>query len=54
MKTRYATWDSGIGQRVESGSTNFDELTEWVKQNGEPVLASGRQELLENILNELL
>ena len=41
-------------QRIESGSSNFDDLTEWVKQNPEPVIASGRQELMENILNELL
>jgi xylose isomerase len=54
VKARYASWDSGIGQRIESGSSNFDDLTEWVKQNPEPVIASGRQELMENILNELL
>jgi hypothetical protein len=43
-----------VGQRIESGSSNFDDLAEWVKQNPEPVIASGRQELMENILNELL
>ena len=54
VKTRYSSWDSELGKKIESGQSNFDELTEFVKANPEPVLASGRQELLENILNELL
>jgi xylose isomerase len=54
VKTRYSSWDSELGKKIEAGQSNFDELTEFVKANPEPVLASGRQELLENILNELI
>ncbi|WP_193211543.1 xylose isomerase [Luteolibacter marinus] len=54
VKSRYSSWDEGIGKQIEDGKMNFDDLTEWVKKNPEPVVASGRQELMENILNELL
>jgi xylose isomerase len=54
LRSRYSSWDSGIGQQIESGAMDFDQLTDWVLRNPEPVVASGRQELMENILNELL
>jgi xylose isomerase len=54
LTKRYASWDSDLGKKIEAGKASFDELTEWVKTQPEPVLASGRQELLENILNDLL
>ncbi|BCX50233.1 xylose isomerase [Haloferula helveola] len=51
LTNRYKSWDSGIGATIEGG-TDLDTLDQWVRQNGEPVINSGRQELLENILNE--
>ena len=51
VKNRYSTWDSGIGAVIEGG-TDFATLSDWALRNGEPVVGSGRQELLENILNE--
>lgn len=54
VKRRYSSWDSDLGRLVESGKADFDTLTEHVLKSGEPKLASARQELLENILNELL
>jgi xylose isomerase len=54
LKKRYSSWDTDIGAKIEAGKSSFEELTEWVKSQPEPVLASGRQELLENILNDLL
>ncbi len=51
---RYASWNSELGQQIESGKADLETLTARVLENGEPTLASGRQELLENILNELL
>jgi len=51
---RYSSWDSGIGQKIESGSVGLAELSDYILQNGEPTLDSGRQEMLENILNEFI
>ena len=54
VKARYATFDSGIGATVESGEASFESLAAYALKNGEPKLASGRQELVENIINEYL
>lgn len=54
VKQRYSSWDSGIGQTVEGGQATLEQLADYTAKNGEPAVASGRQELLENILNELL
>ncbi len=51
LKTRYAGWNSGIGAEIESGKLNFAELEKFTLENGEPEIVSGRQEMLENILN---
>ncbi len=51
LKSRYSSWDDGIGEVIEKG-TDFATLSDWALKNGEPELRSGRQELLENILNE--
>lgn len=49
---RYRSFDEGIGARVESGECTFEELEAHARVNGEPALASGRQEMLENLVNE--
>ncbi|MDB6076865.1 MAG: xylose isomerase [Akkermansiaceae bacterium] len=54
VKGRYASWDTGIGADIEKRAVDFDQLTQWVTQKTEPVLASGRQEMLENVLNDFL
>ncbi len=54
VKNRYSSWDAGIGQHIESAKPTFAELADFVANNPEPALASGRQELMENILNELI
>jgi xylose isomerase len=51
---RYSSWDSGIGQQIESGSVGLAELSDHALSHGEPTLESGRQEMLENILNEFI
>jgi xylose isomerase len=51
---RYSTFDSGIGAKIEAGTTNFEELEAFALANGEPVIASGRQEMLENLINEFV
>ncbi|MBE2286947.1 MAG: xylose isomerase [Prosthecobacter sp.] len=54
IQQRYATFDTGIGAKVEAGSTSFDELEAYALANGEPLLGSGRQEMLENLVNEYI
>lgn len=54
IKQRYASFDSGVGAKIEKGEVGFEELEAHVLANGEPLLASGRQEMLENFVNEYL
>ena len=54
LKDRYESWDRGIGQRIESGTIGFVELEAYTLEHGEPANASGRQELLENMINEFI
>ncbi|MEM7600838.1 MAG: xylose isomerase [Verrucomicrobiota bacterium] len=51
---RYSTFDADIGAKVESGQCSFADLEAFAFSNGEPGLASGRQEMLENLVNEFL
>ncbi|WP_309386020.1 xylose isomerase [Cerasicoccus frondis] len=54
VKQRYSTFDGELGQKVEAGQCSFEELEQIALANGEPALASGRQEMLENLMNEFL
>ncbi|HOZ46337.1 MAG TPA: xylose isomerase [Candidatus Hydrogenedentes bacterium] len=54
VANRYRGWDSGIGADIEKGALGFEELEAYVLAHGEPPVASGRQEMLENLLNEYL
>ena len=49
-QARYASFDAGIGARVERGAVGFGELERWVLEAGEPRPASGRQEQFENLI----
>ncbi|MCH2024409.1 MAG: xylose isomerase, partial [Verrucomicrobiales bacterium] len=51
---RYSSYDSGIGAKIESGEVGFEELEAHALANGEPDLKSGRQEMLENLINEFI
>ena len=51
---RYASWDSGIGKKVESGKVTLAQLDAYAQGIKAPTLASGRQELLENLINEYI
>ncbi|MGE0454579.1 MAG: xylose isomerase [Vicinamibacteria bacterium] len=48
---RYAGWRKGIGPRILAGKTSLRALEAWAHEHGEPERVSGRQELLENVLN---
>ena len=54
IKQRYSTYDSGIGAKIEKGEVGFAELEAHILANGEPLLGSGRQEMLENLVNDYL
>ena len=54
VKARYAGWDTGIGAEIENGKVGFEELEAYTIKHGEPEIQSGRQELIENILNEYI
>ena len=51
VKERYASFDSGLGKKFDEGKATLEELYEYAKKNGEPVAASGKQELYETYLN---
>ena len=50
-EARYAGWQDDIGQAILGGRMSLRALEEWAHQRGEPARVSGRQELLENVLN---
>ncbi len=54
VANRYSTFNEGIGADVEAGKVVFAELEKYSLGNGEPSLASGGQEYLENLINEFL
>ena len=54
VKDRYSSFDSSIGAQVEAGKVSFEDLEKYALENAEPQLASGRQEMLENLVNEFL
>jgi xylose isomerase len=54
LKARYQGWDRGLGADIEAGKLGLAELEAYTLKHGEPSLQSGRQELLENILNDYI
>jgi xylose isomerase len=53
-KARYSSYDSGIGAKIEAGTVGLKELEAHTLANGEPTVTSGRQEFLENLINEFI
>ena len=53
-KDRYASFDSGEGASFEAGQMSLEQLSQLGISQSEPPLISGRQELLENIINQYL
>jgi xylose isomerase len=54
VAARYESYNAGLGRDIELGQVGFKELEKIVLKRGEPVLRSGRQEYLENLLNRYL
>src|SRR6266481_2093366 len=55
VKDRYASWNTGIGAQIESGKANFASLECYMLEKGDAAPnSSGRQEFLENLINEFI
>ena len=55
VKQRYSSYDSGIGAKIEDGSASFADLEAYMLEKGEAdPNQSGRQEMLENLVNQYL
>ena len=55
VRNRYRSWDAGIGKKIESGKTSFKTLETYMLKKGEVTKnESGRQEFLENLINEFI
>ena len=52
---RYRSWDSGIGEKIEKRKVGFRELEAYMLKKGDADKnISGRQEMIENIINRYL
>jgi xylose isomerase len=51
---RYSSFDSGKGKDFESGKLTLEDLRAYAVENGEPAVKSGKQEYLENIINQFI
>ncbi len=51
LEDRYASWNVSIGDQILSGEADFESLNDFILDGGEPVLRSGRQECIENLIN---
>ena len=55
VQSRYSSWDTGIGAKIESGEADFKTLEAYMLDKGEiDANESGRQEMLENLINRYL
>ena len=50
----YGKTDGLVALKIEQGKTNFKELERYALKKGEPKRYSGRQELLENVVNQYM
>ncbi len=48
---RYQSWSKKLGAEILAQNSDFIEMENYIKEHGEPVFKSGRQEYLENIIN---
>jgi xylose isomerase len=51
---RYASFDAGKGAEFEAGKLTLEDLRDLAVAGGEPAIASGRQEFLENLINRYI
>ncbi len=55
VRDRYSSWDTGIGAQIEQGKAGLKELEAYMLKKGDVTPnTSGRQEMLENLINEFI
>ena len=54
VTSRYQSYTQGLGRQIMEGQVGFAELERYVLENGEPDMRSGREEMLENVVNSYL
>ncbi|MBX3423699.1 MAG: xylose isomerase [Pirellulaceae bacterium] len=55
VRQRYSSWDGPLGQRIEKGQESLATLERYMLDKGQPdPNSSGRQEMLENLINRYL
>jgi xylose isomerase len=55
VRQRYSSWDTGIGAKIEAGKCSFKDLEKYMLEKGDVTPnTSGRQEMLENLINEFI
>lgn len=56
IEDRYSSWKTGIGADIISGKAKMAELEKYALEKGDVIssVSSGRQEMLESILNNIL
>ena len=54
VANRYSSYSSGIGRKIVDGQVGFKELEQYALENSIITNSSGRQEMLEGILNRYL
>ncbi len=54
VEKRYESYTTGIGRKIVEGSVGFSELETYALSHDQPVNGSGRQEMLESIVNRYM
>jgi xylose isomerase len=54
QKERYSSWSEQSGMNVMKGNATLSDCENYIKNQGEPTQKSGRQEYLENIINNFI
>ncbi|ACL70700.1 xylose isomerase [Halothermothrix orenii] len=54
ISERYKSYRNGIGEKIVKGEVGFKELEDYALNNGKITNVSGRQELLESIVNKYI
>ncbi|MGB0595228.1 MAG: xylose isomerase [Rubripirellula sp.] len=55
VSNRYSSWDEGIGAKIEAGGVTLTDLEAYMLEKGDAdANQSGRQEMLENLVNRYL
>ena len=54
MKQRYSSFDAGNGKKFAKGTLKFEDLAALAKDYGAVGMVSGKQERLENLINQYL